>query len=378
MNVFDRETADKAKRSCRLLFIDGHGSHLNLRFLEWCYMHRILIACYPPHSTHRLQRLDVGCFNPLAHFYSEGLDQLIGDSEGYTALKKRDFFAIFWQAFEKAFIERNIDSAWRKTGIWPWDPEVVLKSFLEPLPPSTLAIRSNMRSSDSPPSVIGSPTTTKRLRKMVNRAAARIDRRASKLLVRMGENLLKSQSELTSERRDNLALRSTLARERRHKKRQKRVVKELRAEGASSTLFLSPSKIRRAREIEEGREQHEADTKARKQARKAQQAQDKLHKELELQQQRSEKAAAAQEKKDELAAKKAEKKAAREAEKAIKASQQRQKTTRKAPAVISKPQKLRKKRIAVVAAPVVEEVEIEARTTSGRIVRRTAKTKTQK
>lgn len=52
--LFEKGTAAKAKRSWRLLFVDGHGSHVNMKFLEWCEQHRILVAIYPPHSTHRL------------------------------------------------------------------------------------------------------------------------------------------------------------------------------------------------------------------------------------------------------------------------------------------------------------------------------------
>lgn len=56
--LFEKETVIKAKRSWRLLFVDGDGSHLNVKFLNRCEQHRILIAIYPPHSTHRLQPLD--------------------------------------------------------------------------------------------------------------------------------------------------------------------------------------------------------------------------------------------------------------------------------------------------------------------------------
>jgi len=53
VNLFDRETRAKAKRNWRLLFLDGHGSHLTMRFLDWCQSNKILVAVYPPHSTHR-------------------------------------------------------------------------------------------------------------------------------------------------------------------------------------------------------------------------------------------------------------------------------------------------------------------------------------
>lgn len=36
VNLFDRETKEKAKRDWRLLYLDGHGSHLTIRFLDWC------------------------------------------------------------------------------------------------------------------------------------------------------------------------------------------------------------------------------------------------------------------------------------------------------------------------------------------------------
>jgi hypothetical protein len=111
--VFDKETKDKARRSWRMLFLDGHGSHLNLTFLEWCLQHKILVAWYPPHPTHRLQALtlDVGCFAPLASYYSRGLDRLIRRSEGHTVVKKRDFFALFWPALQQAFRKEVITSA---------------------------------------------------------------------------------------------------------------------------------------------------------------------------------------------------------------------------------------------------------------------------
>jgi hypothetical protein len=73
--VFDRYTKTKARngRDWRLLLVDGHNSHLNIRFLNWCEQHRIIIMVYPPHLTHRLQPLDVSVFGPLSQYYSNKL-----------------------------------------------------------------------------------------------------------------------------------------------------------------------------------------------------------------------------------------------------------------------------------------------------------------
>ena len=78
-DVFNKATKAKARngRDWRLLFIDGHGSHVTRRFLDWCDKNRVLLAIYPPHSTHRLQLLDVSLFSPLATFYGLELDRFI-------------------------------------------------------------------------------------------------------------------------------------------------------------------------------------------------------------------------------------------------------------------------------------------------------------
>ena len=57
-SVFERYTKEKVNRSRRLLIVDGHSSHFNLE----CDRRRILVLVLPPHSTHRLQPLDIKLF----------------------------------------------------------------------------------------------------------------------------------------------------------------------------------------------------------------------------------------------------------------------------------------------------------------------------
>ena len=71
MQIFEREIKAKAQRSWRLLILDGHGSHVSMRFIDYYDSHQILLAIYPPHSTHTLQPLDVYLFWPLSQAYSD-------------------------------------------------------------------------------------------------------------------------------------------------------------------------------------------------------------------------------------------------------------------------------------------------------------------
>ena len=132
-NVFDKATKQKARngRDWRLLLLDGHSSHINITFLDWCYEHRILVAIFPPHATHRLQPLDISLFAPLAVRYSQGLLNWINITGSTLNFSQRDFFALFWTAFEQAFTKDNIQSSWAKTGLAPFRPEVVLDQVKE-------------------------------------------------------------------------------------------------------------------------------------------------------------------------------------------------------------------------------------------------------
>ena len=91
--------------------------------------HRIHIAVYHSHLIHRLQPLDIGLFCLLASYYSTNLSDFIASTRGYLSVGKREFFALFWPAFQKAFSQKNFESAWRKSGIWPWNPELVLDAI---------------------------------------------------------------------------------------------------------------------------------------------------------------------------------------------------------------------------------------------------------
>jgi hypothetical protein len=128
LEVFEKQTKEKARigREWRLLIVDGHGSHVNMAFINFCDAHRILLAIFPPHSTHRLQPLDVCLFSPLSTYYSQELNLFTMKHFGEMRFTKRHFFLVFWTAWNKAFTPKNIASGWKKTGLYPHDPEIVL------------------------------------------------------------------------------------------------------------------------------------------------------------------------------------------------------------------------------------------------------------
>jgi hypothetical protein len=110
-----------------LLIIDGHESHKSLAFQDLCKENKIITLCMPPHSSHILQPLDVGCFAPLKRAYSKEIRVLALDHIG--RIDKKAFIATFAKVFDKAFSKANILSSFRATGLVPSDPLVVLSKL---------------------------------------------------------------------------------------------------------------------------------------------------------------------------------------------------------------------------------------------------------
>lgn len=97
---FNAHTKERTVGSYRLLIVDGHGSHNSYKFQKYCEAKKIAILCMPPHSSHLLQSLDLGCFAPLRRAYYAETDTWARYS--VTQVKKVTFLPVFRIAFDKA------------------------------------------------------------------------------------------------------------------------------------------------------------------------------------------------------------------------------------------------------------------------------------
>jgi hypothetical protein len=130
--IFDKHTRSRTVGTYRLLFLDGHKSHFTSEFEDFCEENNIIYLCPPPHSTHLLQALDVGCFSPLKNAYG----RLVQDKSqlGIRHIDKIDFLNLFYQARQVSFTEKNIKKAFEAVGLVPYDPKKVLSRFHTPSP----------------------------------------------------------------------------------------------------------------------------------------------------------------------------------------------------------------------------------------------------
>lgn len=111
-----------------MLLIDGHASHITTAAMEYCVNHKVILLCLPAHTTHLLQPLDVGIFAPLATAYKN----LVHDNTRYAAnylIDKTDFLELYRKAQYDAITPYNIQRAWKKAGLHPFNPQLVLQKL---------------------------------------------------------------------------------------------------------------------------------------------------------------------------------------------------------------------------------------------------------
>jgi len=113
-----------------VLICDSFGTHETLEILEFCLENNIILCRLPSHTSHKLQPCDVGPFAPLKAAYRDLVERLF--QGGTNTVGKEHFTSLYSPAREKAFTKRNITSAWAATGLFPFNPDRVLRNTPKP------------------------------------------------------------------------------------------------------------------------------------------------------------------------------------------------------------------------------------------------------
>ncbi len=100
-----------------------------MSFLEYARNNNIIVLCYPLHSTHVYQGLDVVIFSALKQAWSDERDKF---ERSGPVVSKMNFLAVYSRAHVRAFTHANILAAFAKTGIVPFDPGVVTEAMMAP------------------------------------------------------------------------------------------------------------------------------------------------------------------------------------------------------------------------------------------------------
>ncbi|KFZ12567.1 hypothetical protein V501_04152 [Pseudogymnoascus sp. VKM F-4519 (FW-2642)] len=94
-----------------------------------------MLCRLPSHTSHKLQPCDVGVFAPLKAAYRDEAERLYRVT---NTIGKEHFTSLYSPARDKAFTKRNITAAWAASGLFPFNPDRVLKTILKPLAQLTI------------------------------------------------------------------------------------------------------------------------------------------------------------------------------------------------------------------------------------------------
>jgi hypothetical protein len=166
-----RCTSDRPVGGYRLLILDGHESHHSTNFEIYCEENNIITLCMPPHSSHLLQPLDIGCFGPLKKAYGREIDHLI--TRSITYISKTEFFPAFYAAFQATMTEKNIKGGLRGAGLVPFNPEYVVSKLdvqlRTPTPAEEVTYPSIPWVSKTPQTVLEAGTQSEYLQRRIRR-----------------------------------------------------------------------------------------------------------------------------------------------------------------------------------------------------------------
>ena len=120
------------------LLLDGHGSHKDLKVIEYARDNHIHMLSTPPHTTHKLQPLDRVFFKPFKQAYGSASASWMRQNPG-AWLTEYDVAGLVNTAFTKVARLEIAQNGFRCTGIQPFNCEIfsdldILGSALTDIP----------------------------------------------------------------------------------------------------------------------------------------------------------------------------------------------------------------------------------------------------
>ena len=115
-----------------LLIMDGHKTHtLNLDVINLARERNVTLLCLPPHSSHRLQPLDVGFMKPLMAAYTVAVNNWLRNHPGRIVTVVQ-IGELFGKAFLHAATPQTAVKAFKTTGISPCNRQVFTDADFTP------------------------------------------------------------------------------------------------------------------------------------------------------------------------------------------------------------------------------------------------------
>ncbi|KAJ8966288.1 hypothetical protein NQ314_003626 [Rhamnusium bicolor] len=118
-------------------------SHITLQAIYYARDNGIVVLSFPPHTSHKLQPLDVGVFGPFKSRYAVPFNDWMSSNLGKT-ITVRHIPKLLKKPFLQSFSPSSITSSFEKPRLWPFNwsafsEDVFDASFIYNEPPTSRA-----------------------------------------------------------------------------------------------------------------------------------------------------------------------------------------------------------------------------------------------
>ncbi|XP_023310433.1 uncharacterized protein LOC111691596 [Anoplophora glabripennis] len=109
-----------------LLIMDNHSTHCTLEAYEFCKANGIILLTIPPHTSHRLQPLDVTFYGPLKTAYNTECSKYL-KSHPHEKITPFEVAELFNNAYMRVATLEKAAKGFQVTGIWPYNPDIFIE-----------------------------------------------------------------------------------------------------------------------------------------------------------------------------------------------------------------------------------------------------------
>lgn len=107
-----------------LLILDGHYSHTrNVDLINLARQNHVIILSLPPHSTHKMQPLDLAFMGPLKTYYSQEIENWLRNNPG-RVVTSYQVCELLGKAYVRCATAEIAINGFRKSGIFPFNKHI--------------------------------------------------------------------------------------------------------------------------------------------------------------------------------------------------------------------------------------------------------------
>lgn len=106
-----------------LLILDNHGSHVSIPAIQKSKDNGIVLLTIPPHTSHKLQPLDISVYGPFKSYFNKAMDDWMRNNPPPNQVRIINMSALVKYAMINSMTPRNIIAGFEKAGIYPLNTE---------------------------------------------------------------------------------------------------------------------------------------------------------------------------------------------------------------------------------------------------------------